>query len=266
MVCGALLGGLPCRAPADLPAVSRQLQTENDTIAPESLASRRSLTAGIATGWLTATLDRRVEPGSERHFLVGGGSLSREWGRWSLGAEAFWDGGSKLEADELSASGGLAVYAPEVRTDLRAEFGAGPAGHIAGQVESETRLLRVKLLHKRAEFWPNLYSWNRLRWADEEYGMRWTPAIGLVSSTFQSSRAPWIWGSRLGASLARASCRGASCSFNSDSRESSMCSAAARASTCSPAAATAIGTSIGAPPGEVSSAGAFRSTAGRPGA
>lgn len=108
--------------------------------------------------------------------------MSREWGRWSLGAEGFWDGDSKLEADELSASCGAALYAPEARTDLLAEFGTDPAGRIAGQVESETRLLRVKLLRASAELWPNLYAWNRVRWADEEAGASWTPAVGLVTS------------------------------------------------------------------------------------
>jgi hypothetical protein len=93
-----------------------------------------------------------------------------------------WDGDSKLEEAELSASGGAAVYMPEARTDVRSEVGAGPGGRLAGQLEHETRLLRVKLLRKSVEFWPYLYVWNRARWIDEEAGLQLTPAVGLVSS------------------------------------------------------------------------------------
>jgi hypothetical protein len=89
-------------------------------------------------------------------------------GRLTVGAEGFWDGGWELEADELTASGGGAVLVPEGRSDLRAEIGAGPAGGSAGQLEGETRLLRVMLLRASAEFWPYLYVWNRARWVDGE--------------------------------------------------------------------------------------------------
>jgi hypothetical protein len=174
---------LPLSAGADMPALTREFDTESYARDPGSLEALRA-TRGVVGSAAVLYLARADElgvadPDPGRATIGGRVMLAALVSRWTFGGDAVLDGKRQVEAREYNARFFVAAAVPEARLSARAVAGFEDQNYSGADLEVELAPVPIPLPIPDLDLRPELIGWVRARKPPSDDATL-TPAVGLA--------------------------------------------------------------------------------------